>query len=764
MEKIVNFSNSQKATSPDLNKMGTYARESADHIAKDGITGGTRGFTGFNAVKTGQTKVTVAGGRLWNADGAIYANEDTGGTELDFLGVLPVVARRIAAIVVYGAPQPTQTESREFLTDATTRATEGRNTATNNWRTANVSYLLGDENATPKPPAIDPNYLVVAYATLTPTAVLEGSVVANEDTRLKSARDAHNRALAAAAAVATFEPKLVSIEHDVAGVKIDVNSKLDADFGYRMAFDLAQLKRASGIPDSYIDYHGDNFIDATFTSTTDLANGHAAKVQEGLRFPPANSGTFNGLALLNPNDATVYKDPSGLILPSWKDTRTRLVVGTAGDIALNSIAYDSTSILIANMSRARNRTGPEFIAGQSWFTGANLIDPVRLTYQKDGEIFQGYVDPNIFNPDGTVQVRLRKQWNDSVSSNYWTRDSANPTVVAGYKYAQTFLNARDQWLTAIGLGGFTYIDTAGGAMVLMLAECTSDGRPNDQKVLATTTVLPGQITGLNLYQKFPITPTLVEKGKYYCYIIASAANHHIGISDTLEPAVGSLFFKNGAGYWQSDASKNIKIDLWFAEFDRVRTEVQLQTLTLNGGIGSIDVLAQTVVPSSSTMIFEVQVAGNWIPLTPENVANHPFASNPDTLPFRVVFSGGVTVQPGINLQTMQLKLSRPAGTLKHFSTPLIIPTATTHVRTKTRVENFNPAKHTVTPKLKPSGGAELAASIVSDRLLGNNVLERTAFFTLPSAATVYQRVTLASTTDTSDLCVITDVGDVATAT
>lgn len=754
MEKIVKISASQKVTSDDLSEIGTFGRESLDHAVKDGVEP-NRGYTGFNTVKTSQTVVTVGAGRYYN-QGAIFFNSDEGGVTLDFLSDLPALYKRYAAVVVAGQAIDTQTEAREFLLNAATGQTEARVTSTENWRRSSVSYVLGNENATPSKFTVDSQYLVVAWVLLDTTSVV--SIEMNEDTRLKSARDAFNLADLLSSKFDLVFWKLAALENDLARLATLVNQSGDSEMVYRLAADVARLKEDAGLPDTYVDYGNDVFLDEVESDKTET--GYNAKVQEGLRFPPvAGAPVTSVLTLLNPLDANIYKDPTGLILPSWKDTRVRWPGGLSGNIAMNSVAFDSSSILISTMIQTRARLGDEFevSSSSSWWGTARYLDGTNGFLTKDGQTFQTY-PTNRYNPDGSKIVRVRKVWTDTVTgSQYWNRVNT-PDTVAGFKLAQTFLNSQDKWMTGIGLS-FARRDTS-GPVTALICETLENGQPNEQKVIAKTIIAVSDIV-LDLNVKYPITPTFLEQGKQYACILSTAGNHWINTSDVTGTQNGNLFFKTGAGYWQADPAKSILFDIWYAEFDRPRTEVQMGSLSLAGGIASLDMIAQQIVPAAAGLVWEVQVAGVWTPLTAEQMlVSNPFSTLPTTVPLRAVFTGGSLAQPGIILTSSQVKVSRPSTALKHFSSTRTTPSATTSVRTISRIENYTSAKHTITPKVKVAG-TEYTASLVKDRIIDSKTIERTAFFTVPSTTT-YKRVTIGATTDAADLCVVASVTDVAT--
>src|ERR1700730_5462440 len=169
MEKRVIIDPFQKVTEGDLQNISLFPERSLDDIVKDiGITG--QGFSGFPVVQSAPAEVTIGNGRFYQA-GLVYFNDTSGGQIIDLLTSLPLVTRRIVAIVTWGTTVAANVQPRTFLTDAVTRASVARAKATEEWRWANLSVVNGVEGPDPAKPSVASNVCEVAWITLSTSGI-----------------------------------------------------------------------------------------------------------------------------------------------------------------------------------------------------------------------------------------------------------------------------------------------------------------------------------------------------------------------------------------------------------------------------------------------------------------------------------------------------------------------------------------------------------------------------------------------------------------
>ena len=75
MEKQVIFRDRQEAQAGDFNNAQDFARQSLDHIVRDGIVA-EKAFAGFLVTQKSATEIEIAPGRLYR-QGAVFEREDT---------------------------------------------------------------------------------------------------------------------------------------------------------------------------------------------------------------------------------------------------------------------------------------------------------------------------------------------------------------------------------------------------------------------------------------------------------------------------------------------------------------------------------------------------------------------------------------------------------------------------------------------------------------------------------------------------------------
>ena len=218
------------------------------------------------------------------------------------------------------------------------------------------------------------------------------------------------------------------------------------------------------------------------------------------------------------------------------------------------------------------------------------------------------------------------------------------------------------------------------------------------------------------------------------------------------------------------SSLSLRFMLHFATFGRwgdqtapgglLRYEVNLQPLLLAGGIGSIDVTAESIIPDACDLSYQVQQSGVWAafaadPLTPA------LSPAPTQLPFRVVMTGTTDLMPACSMTNNQVVLiSAPALAFHHYSTSMSV-TSTSHVKVQVRLVGFISANHTLVGAIHGPSHVAFATSVDEPQTDGS--LLRTWTFNVTTYTSFY--IELHGTTDgTVDNFVVTSRDVMATLT
>ena len=519
--------------------------------------------------------------------------------------------------------------------------------------------------------------------------------------------------------------------------------------------DVAVLKEMAGLPDDYIDYGADRFLDEEESATG--AVGYAARIESGLRFPTAATNGPDGVApaVANPADSNV-KLISGITLPDYTQITEAVVIGNVGELALNSFQFETLAMTVAEMGRVRIRLGEGFTVSESdaWWGTGKYIDPQKRIFAKNGETFQ-VIALNELDPTGVKLYRVRRRWVDTTDQAYWTRPVGSTTNFAGYHWVQTFLNAKGRIVDGLG-PLFSRLD-ASGDVTLQILECKADSSPDKDRVIASVTV---PYASLKVGEAFySIAPTYLEAGKYYGLAIITSANHWVYVNDTGTPTQGNLFFRNGSAYYQSDPTKNILLNLRYAKFRRPRTEILLQPVSLAGGITNIDFLALAAIGEGTDVVLQVQDGtGVYRDFDPNNPS--PLAQTPALANLKMVFTGTLDLQPMIRLGDSRIIVSRPALVMKHIADKRTLAAPAENVTMTVRLENFDEDDHDCTLRLKV-GSSEVAPAGVVDVEVTPGVIDRTGSWALGAPTSAYTPIINGAAASVNDLFTVSKREDVA---
>jgi hypothetical protein len=738
MEKRVIFQEDMDAGPGDFNDLQGYAQVALDHVVGDAVTAGRR-YAGFAAAATNATTLTVQPGRLYSG-GLVYGADQV--SVFDFTTRLPVATRKIVSLAVFGDEVDTGQTTREFLLNEETGASEPRQVALIRARLCNVNVVYGVESADPVAPIVPTGALVVANILLTPAGIAAGGITPVLGNALDSIGSVAARAKGLEDFRAKAEPQIGSLGSDIAALTAGQSRLVDKEVYGRALGRLAIIEARTGIPAAAVDSRADFFLDGRYTDGTFV--GFNAKVREGIRFPDAAS-TVSALALLNPLD-TAAKVANGLLLPAYTSKLRQSVGPATGEVRAQGYTYGNQTVVQRSMSRTRVTYGSsQTVCTNSAWWQSGTYDPLSGIFRIGLETWT--VDPG--DRDRILPhtfIRTTQFWSDSYEEPYWDVLTTT-TVVPGTQIAQTFLQANDMWLEAVGLT-FKQLG-ANGSVTIAIAE-TDRGLPLLDKVIAKTTI---DRTQLQLgYNKLPLQPTFLVGGKRYAIVIITAGDHFLGIVEGNVFPGGTFFYVLDGAYQQGDATKDLAFDLYACEFASARAAIELGALSLNGGIATIDVIAPSVVPGSCQLTYEIQVNGVWYPLAKADQLILGAGGNmPNLVRFRAVFSGTPDVMPAVSLTGSQVTVSRAATTRTWISSIRNLPGAgSTAIRVSARLEAFNAARHTAQVSLLtgPGYGTVTPASSVVDTIAPDGTIERTWLFNLGAAVTSF-RIREQATTDSA---------------
>lgn len=742
MERIVVGSQNERITPDDFNNIGVFARTSLDHVVHDlGLADAA--FVGFNVSGLpGAARVTVGAGRLYsgNDDGTpVYFNDDEGGVEVNLLALLPVATNRIITIGVHGVQGPADGEPRTFLTDAKTRATVGKVTATEIRRRAEVGPYAGKEQPDPQPAALPANVLAVAHVLLAPTGII--SITPATENRLPSVRGNDLAIRENAIWRARAGSRLDTLGTDIAALAVGLKGLASDVFVREVAGDVARLKEITQLPSSYSSYDADSFLTPAKSNFNHV--DMLATVMEGIRFPPANS-TDVQLGLLNNLDEKV--NVAGLFaLPAYREVARISQLDPDGEIAISQYQHQTQTLVQRTRSVTRIRYGTPFSVCtnyEDWWAGAT-IDYWNNTVYKGGAVYE---IENITAPigPGHENFRLKQVWIDQTDEPYWDLNTTTVTA-SGSILSQTFLQSQDGWLTSADVL-LTKVAAAGDIMVV-IAETTA-AAPDLAKVIGRATAPVGALkVGVNRIQ---LPPTLMRKGGRYSLTLVTAGNHFVGFTENNKFAQGSLFYSSDGAFQVGDLTRDMCFALNFAEFTSPYVEVQLRPLQLGGGIAAIDLQMPTAIPAGTSLVFSVQDPANgvWKPLTRESGGN-ALLGLPPIVQFKVAMIGTTDLMPGFGVGSdARVVTTRPRPDARHISAKRTLPAPCKTFTLKIRLEAWRGApfhSHSckiLTGPLLDSGAGDTLVnpSVVTEAPAPDdpvNAIVRSYTFTLATAVSAF---------------------------
>ena len=669
---LVNFEADKQVLAEDLNNIEAYTSQTFIDLIKDAIDPSQK-YAGLTVVQNGPTGVNVGLGRYYSG-GQIYVNAQT--TPFSFTTGLPVVTQKIATIVAWGAAEPTNVQPRAFIINADTGQFEPRNVAMETSYIAQFAVVYGAESASPARGQISSGALPICDVLLSPSGII--SIIMDPTNALASVSSNFAMLASIIAWQNSIGSILATLRSDLAALAKSIQGLAPMSLTTSIAEGLARVNDTLGIPQTYLAYHADVFLDNTYSDTANIA--YYAKVDNGIRFPDYAINDVQ-LGVLNPNDSNIVIN-GNFVMPAY-DLVLRLS-GPAGDtpLSISQYQYQTVAWRQKSYTRTRVRYGNSFtVCTNSAWWQAGRYDPLTNIFQlTNGETF------SVVSGNAAVNhqwVYVKEFWTDSWTETYWEAAVTNQNISGSY-IAETFLNAQAGYLVELDL----YFQSVGSSGDVHVAICeTVAGAPDVTNVIGVSTLtfanIKQYISGNpSTTSKVVFSPVLLDAGKRYAIIISTTGNHYVWMATNSNFTDGTLFHSTDGSWFSGDLTKDICFDLYFAQFRSSYVATQLNPLQLAGGITAVDILAVTAIPSPTAIDYQVQIGGKWVNLDETLAAS--FAGLPALLPFQVVFSGSQSLMPMLGTSSnSRVRTTRPALSFLHISTALTTTTSaniTVHVR------------------------------------------------------------------------------------
>lgn len=722
MERQVILRDRQEQQAADHNNIQAFVSDTFDHLVFDAIEDG-KAYGGLTVTQVAAASVKVNPGRLYTEGVlSVSLNERT----MSVAERLPLIAKRISALVAWPTVTETDTQPRDFLINAETREVEPQQVAMERQRTASLGWYDGEEQPTPIRPTVPDTYVVVAYVTLTPAGIetIE-QVTAN---RIQSVKDNSVRIGELEAFRAQAEPKITTLGSDIAALAGKLSGVLNTRDLSQVFIDVANIKNILELPDDYSAYSADHFLDDRGTDVGNL--DLLAKVEEGIRFPDENAGVSEMaiFSALDPNASLV----SGMLLPKYTNA-LRLSVGPRVDeLSIAQYGYSTHEFVQKTMSRQRIRYGTSMTVctNAAWWRSGHY-DQVTGIFRRDGETWEVHPDDRHMTGINHKWIRVTQFFIDTYEEPYWDAIKIDHTI-EGAQVAQTFLNTQDGWLTRLDLT-FTRKEAAG---LVHISICeTEHGAPEKSRTLAHVQLSAANIRVDGTVTPIAIPPTFLKAGGRYAIVLTTNASHYVAMASGNSYTAGTFFYSTDGAFFQGDLTRDLMFRLHFARFNRPRVEIQLQPLQLSGGITDIDFLAAAVTTPAAQLHFEVQVGGVWRALG--ELSPNLLVGLPPLLPLRAVFLGTSDIMPGLTLTGSSVTVSRPRTTFRHISSARTLQAPSSEIKVILRLEYWNASRHTVDAQLIVGSNTH-TADMMTEREVEAGTVERTYTFDLATATDTYK--------------------------
>lgn len=750
--RIASFGDNQHVDTKDMNNLGLFQREAHDALVAMGVGRG-KGWDGFNVVKDSNTSVDVVMGVI-AYNGALFGLPDLATTPVDLLAASPSNSKRIVTIVATGSAGPSAPEPRSFEvvnmdpdTGQETSTAISQQHYTENRRKVSVTHVPGDEAAVPTRPALLPNYVPIAYVTMQVGAGVISIEMAT-DFQVKSLQALEARLLAAEATLGIAGSQIETLSQTIANTRAAI-ANINTPLINQLARVTAEIQLAMGRDDDGLLFGFERFM--TVDNSNEAAVGYKARVEEGLRFPWAASAEITP-QLLNPSNSRV-KAIGEWLLPQWQP-KLRLDVWRQDiSVSVADYNYSNVSATVFPGAKTRRRSGPSMIVSEN----ERFWQDVEYTYNYLTGTFsvgdENWVVTGEWIQDGVVQRRVEQYFSDKIP--YWNGYRSVTDAVSGNLLAQTFLNAQPGWLVQLGLRFAKVTENDLKAFITGV----KNGLPSFD-ITYVQGLLEGEdaqasVAGdrVGVENKIDMQPLFMLPGQAYAAQLVTAGDFAVACRADNYLTNGMLFNGDGTAY-VPDPGKDMNLRGYFALFDANYVEVEMQSLTLSGGMTDIDIKTTEYVPDGNELIAKIQVGGVWHALD-KIAGTHPLSALPPTVPFKFVMVGTRDTMPGINLSESKVYLRRADDDFVWQSETKNCGTNASTITIELELVNWKPVgsggKHALTTTVLTGGGLATSDTpdTTTDVTLPNGNVRRTMVFTPTPSATFAVKL-VGTTTDIAD--------------
>ena len=342
---------------------------------------------------------------------------------------------------------------------------------------------------------------------------------------------------------------------------------------------------------------------------------------------------------------------------------------------------------------------------------------------------------------------------------YWSSYTYTYTIpgkpLSGSMAAQTFQVKQSKVLKGFNLNTYKPSSYRGSNPRLLLVE-TAYGAPLLNKVICEgtfrdDTAMASGSSSIDVHVDLEY-PVLLEPNKSYAFVIIANGTWQTTYNAN-QDNTGGVFYTQDGQFWTSDLAKDLCYTLRFADFgDQTEHVIELQPLSLSGGIASISLKTAAEIATSAELRFEISINDQW-----RNIDIVSELENlPPYTPIRAVFRGTKDVMPLLNVEQSQITAFRPADELNYISKDRTVD-GSGRLKITYELTGYKPDYHQFAPQLK-IGSDFIDPVILTHRASSDGfVTTFDATFELDNDIETYQHVIKGSTQTATRLFDITGV-------
>ncbi|WP_242221708.1 hypothetical protein [Shinella zoogloeoides] len=732
----------------DLNRLGEFPQAALDDVVNDAVSYPAH-WSGFTVSEKSEQVVTVSPGRyfeqskVFRADAAVDIN-------LTILFPNSSTQERWIALIASGETVQVN-EERGFKAqiDPETGLPVAIQTPVIEKRVITITPVGGIAAPAPadKPAIANPD-CCIAFVRVTTQGIQEIELA--QDWRVRSLFEVEGRLTDVELRVDQLYEDTETIRTDLGNVAANVEELRkqipNARLFEQIVRDTARHSQALNLPDEARNYF---FDQALLKDFWDFTAGGNFRIDEGIRFPPANQASHI-LRLLDYDAPTISVWDNRLVMPAYTEVARITSPEGTGKKDIAGVVHTVTTAVKKTKSHTRIRYG-ETVSVCENTAGWTQLGSLKAgsQFQSGGETWQSLGindDPWNQNPAsaGHKSYSVQRIIRDTVTSTYVTYNTET-FGLSGAIHGQSFLCSQVMVATSVDLN-FTKVDGTTGDVILCLCEVNSVGAPDFQAVLAKTTVARSAlVVGWN---KFSFEPTLLDQGKRYAWFVTTTGNHQLKTNSGNAYGGGSMFISSDGVWAQGSTTEDFTFRLNAARFTRNRVVMEFEPLTLENGMTEIDMIFKAWEPAATSLVWEIKAQGDteWVPMDARE--DNPLANLPPLVQLRAVMIGTQDVAPAIDLDTYARAIpARMALSMTAISKLKTFGFATTEAQVVLNMDSYEAAKHTAVPKLMLADNTVVTASAVVTEVdpAKPSRTKFTADFTLPGGTT-QARVRVEATT------------------